>query len=347
MKLLPAIDLLNGKVIRLTRGDYQAVTEYSSDPLQAALSLKQSGFSHLHLIDLSGARSGRPEHKPIIKQIIEAGLDVQVGGGIRSKADIEAYLNMGAHRVILGTKAIHDPDFWREMVSTFGKERLVLSLDLKDAAVVTHGWTHTSSHSHFQLLEAIGIEYIRHLIVTDVSRDGTLTGVNVPLYQSLRQQFPQVNLIPAGGFSSMADYRALYSIGCSEAVVGKAIHENPGLISQIQFETSITALIEEIDWKKIQNLLPAIIQSNKDNSILMLGYMNKEALRLTLQSGVVTFFSRTRQQLWTKGEKSGNPLTVKEVRLDCDKDALVIVVQHRDHICHEQTHSCFNKRRCY
>lgn len=239
MKLIPALDLLDGDVVRLHKGDYHNVSRYSSDPLQSALKLKDWGFQFIHIVDLSGARSGKPVHFSTIKQILSTGLDIQVGGGIRTQADVEAYISLGVKRVILGTQAILNPSFWNQMVKTFHIENLALSLDIKDDAVAVKGWTSSSNLSIYQAVDLMDKDSIRNLIVTDVSRDGTLSGVNIPLYKNLLQKFPGINIIPAGGFTSYPDYSALKNLGIAEVIAGKAIFENEALIKQIQLEESI------------------------------------------------------------------------------------------------------------
>lgn len=236
MKLIPALDLLDGNVVRLHKGDYNAVTHYSSDPLQSALKLKDLGFQFIHIVDLSGAKLGKPVHFPVIKQVLTTGLNIQVGGGVRTLEDIDAYLTLGVKRVILGTQAILTPSFWNMAVKQFGKDRLALSLDIKEDRVAIKGWLQSSNLDLYQTLDLLEKETIKNLIVTDVSRDGTLSGVNLGLYQNLRQKLQGINIIPAGGFTSLDDYRALAQIGIAETIAGKAILENESLIKQIQEE---------------------------------------------------------------------------------------------------------------
>jgi phosphoribosyl-ATP pyrophosphohydrolase/phosphoribosyl-AMP cyclohydrolase len=334
MRILPAIDLLDAKVVRLHQGRYDHITTYPVSPTEIAHCFQKKGLNFLHVIDLDGAKNGLPALMPHIKQLLEMKLSLQVGGGIRTLETARSYLQLGVDRIIVSTSSIEQEGFWQALVAEFSKERIVLALDVKNGQVLTHGWCNSSKMQVDEIIEKIGQGNILHLIVTDTQKDGTNAGPNLALYKEIRQKFPTLNLIAAGGISSVQDILALEKLGIDEAVVGRAIYENPTLIHYL--------LCEQIDWQKGQGLVPAIVQSADDAQVLMLGYMNKEALNITLETKQVTFFSRSRQTLWTKGKSSGNTLKLVDIAIDCDKDTLLVLVEPAGPVCHEGTKSCFN-----
>jgi phosphoribosyl-ATP pyrophosphohydrolase/phosphoribosyl-AMP cyclohydrolase len=334
MRILPAIDLLDGKVVRLHQGRYDHIINYPVSPIDIAHCFQKKGLHFLHVIDLDGAKNGYTSHYHEIEKLLQLKLSLQVGGGIRTLEAARQYLQLGVERIIVSTTAIMQDGFWQTLVAEFSKERLVLSLDVKNGEVVTHGWQHSSKMGIEAIIEAIGQDNILHLIVTDTEQDGTKLGPNLALYQEIRQKYPTINLIAAGGISSVEDIIALENLGIEEAIVGRAIYENPSLMHYL--------FCEQVDWQKGDGLVPAIVQSAEDAQVLMLGYMNKEALHITLETKQVTFFSRSRQALWTKGETSGNTLKLIDIALDCDKDTLLVIAQPSGPVCHEGTKSCFN-----
>ena len=233
MKVLPAIDLLKGAVVRLFQGKYDVVTEYSNKPREAAQQLQALGFSFVHIVNLDSARSGRVANEDVIKEIIDLGLSVQLGGGIRSLGIAKHYLDLGVKRIILGTSVILSPELWQELVNEFGVHRLVLSLDVRDGFVATHGWEKDTSMTVHNIVEKIGSKNIMNLIVTDISKDGTMSGVDISLYKDLVRQYPEISIIPAGGLTNMEDINALESIGVKEVIIGKALYENKNFIKDI------------------------------------------------------------------------------------------------------------------
>lgn len=223
MDLFPAIDLRGGKAVRLLRGDYDKMTVYSDSPLEVACDFKRAGADYLHVVDLDGAKDGNtPNYEVIGKIVTESGLKVEVGGGIRSIAIAEQYLNLGVMRVIIGTAAVTDPDFLLDAVNRFG-DKIAVGVDIKDGFVATHGWTQTSAEScddFCQKLQDIGVKTV---ICTDISKDGAMQGVNEELYEKLTQRF-SMNIIASGGVSVMDDLIKLSKIGVHGAILGKSIY---------------------------------------------------------------------------------------------------------------------------
>lgn len=223
MILLPAIDLYGGKVVRLTRGDYEQMTVYRDDPVAQARAFEDAGARWLHTVDLEGARDGTtPNFGAVAAFCRDTGLQVEVGGGIRSLDTIGRYLDAGVARVILGTRAVTDPEFLRAALERYGRQ-VAVGVDLKDGAIAIHGWQETAGQSvqaFFQSLCELGVKTV---ICTDVSRDGMLGGTNVELYRALSDQF-SLELIASGGVSGLEDLRQLKALGLYGAILGKALY---------------------------------------------------------------------------------------------------------------------------
>jgi len=225
MKIIPAIDLLDGQVVRLEKGDYTKKTVYNHNPIDEALKFKTAGFSHIHIVDLNGAKSGQFENLPIIRQIIdEAGLSVQTGGGVRSLADIELLIDAGLSGVICSSMAVKKPDEWMEAVKKYPDE-MILGLDLKDGKMAYGGWLKTSDEPIEYFLNPMIKAGLQTVLSTDISRDGMLSGPNVEMYKDLREQFPQLNWIASGGVAGLDDLVTLQAHKLFGVVVGKAYYE--------------------------------------------------------------------------------------------------------------------------
>lgn len=225
MNIIPAIDLLDGQVVRLTKGDYSQKTVYQKYPLEQARIFKKAGFHHLHLIDLNGAKSGRFENLPFIREIIEElGLSVQTGGGIRSLEDIETLLDAGIAKVICSSMAVRKPDEWLAALKKYPGQ-CVLGMDLKNGKMAYGGWLKTSDQSLEDFLAPMLNNGLNEVLSTDISKDGTLEGPNIGMYLDLKHRFPDVKWIASGGVSSEKDLQKLKETGVSGVVVGKAYYE--------------------------------------------------------------------------------------------------------------------------
>ena len=223
MKLYPAIDLYEGKAVRLFKGQYQQMTVYNENPVEVAMDFQNAGAECIHLVDLEGAKFGTTSNLPVIRQILEAtDLFVEVGGGIRTLETIEAYLAIGVNRVILGTAAVTDRAFLEAALGKYG-EKIAVGVDLKDGFVAIKGWTETSqwtADAFFEDLEKLGVSTV---ICTDISRDGAMQGTNRALYKDLSQKY-NIQLIASGGVSSIADVKALHEMNLHGAIIGKAYY---------------------------------------------------------------------------------------------------------------------------
>ncbi len=223
MILLPAIDLYEKKVVRLTRGDYAQMTVYNDDPVAQAGLFQEAGAQWLHTVDLEGAKDGSTPNYSVIEAICkDTSLKVEIGGGIRSLDTIQKYLDAGVERVILGTKAVTDPAFLEESLDKFGSH-IAVGVDIKDGKIAIKGWLETAQDSvedFFTKLCKLGVSTV---ICTDVSKDGMLAGTNVDLYRQLSQKF-SLDLIASGGVSSQEDLTRLKELGLYGAILGKACY---------------------------------------------------------------------------------------------------------------------------
>ncbi len=229
IELIPAIDLRNGKVVRLLRGDYQHETTYGVDPVDTAKAFADAGCRWLHVVDLDGARDGRAHNMDIIEKIIcSTTLQVEVGGGIRNEEVMEYLLAIGAQRLILGTRAISDKDWFAAMANDARfKNRLVLGLDARDGRVATHGWTAAIQNLPSALDVASGVAKwpLAGIIYTDISRDGTLAGPNVAATETLLAKIKTLPIIHSGGVGTLKHIEALSHLDIAGIIVGRALYE--------------------------------------------------------------------------------------------------------------------------
>lgn len=222
LKLFPAIDLLNGKLVRLVRGDFDQVTDYGLDPVETAVDFRRQGAEFLHVVDLDGARDGEAANHRLIEQMVKrSGLRVQVGGGIRNMERIAAYLDAGAMRVILGSAAVNDPSFLREALDAFG-EQVAVGVDMMQGEVMTHGWEVGSGVEGLRFCKELMEMGVKTLIVTDIEKDGELKGTNLSLYENL-SKLP-VDVVASGGITQLEELEALQQMGLYGAIVGKAFY---------------------------------------------------------------------------------------------------------------------------
>lgn len=223
MIIYPAIDLYAGKAVRLYKGDYAQMTVYSDDPSQVAADFAAAGATHIHLVDLEGAKVGKPANLEVIRRILDAApLFAEVGGGIRDLDTVESYLSIGVSRVILGTAAVTDPAFLCAALEKYG-DKIAVGVDIKDGFVAIKGWTEksqTTAEDFFARMETLGVKTV---ICTDISRDGAMKGTNRELYRQLSKRYA-IDLIASGGVSSMDDVTALAQMQLHGAIVGKAYY---------------------------------------------------------------------------------------------------------------------------
>ena len=227
MRIIPAIDLHEGKCVRLLKGDFDAVTEYSADPGAVGRQFSALAVEDLHIVDLDGARTGHQDNRATVKTIATAsGLRVQLGGGIRSRDDVATWLDAGVARCVVGSAAIKEPQTVATWIHEFGPDAIVLALDVRiDAANVpmltTHGWTEDAGTSLWDCLDAY--PDARHVLCTDVSRDGAMSGPNFELYVEILNRYPSLQLQASGGVREIGDLELLRELGVPAAITGRAL----------------------------------------------------------------------------------------------------------------------------
>jgi phosphoribosylformimino-5-aminoimidazole carboxamide ribotide isomerase len=227
MKILPAIDLKNGNCVRLLKGNFKKETKYNSDPLSQAKIFKANQLTYLHIVDLDGAETGKQVNLEIIKEILQSSdISIQVGGGIRSISKVEAMLEMGVSRIILGTALFQD-NFIKDLKNNFDSKQIVLALDFKICnnipKIYTHGWQDSTELSLHNFLA--DQSFFLNVLATDISLDGAMQGPSIDIYRDLLNKFPKLNLIASGGIRSLDDLDILKALKIKEAIVGKAIYE--------------------------------------------------------------------------------------------------------------------------
>lgn len=226
MIILPAIDIKDGNCVRLFKGDFSTVEKVASDYLETAKSFENAGAEWIHMVDLDGAKEGKPVNTKIYTDVAEkTSLKVEVGGGIRSLETIQEYLNMGISRVILGSVALKNPKLVRDAVEKFGSEKIVVGIDAMNGMVATEGWLETSDVNYIDLANQMIKSGVKYFIFTDISKDGTLSGVNKEQLQALADGTENCNIIASGGVHTMADIIACKEMGLYGTICGKSIYK--------------------------------------------------------------------------------------------------------------------------
>ncbi len=223
MLIFPAIDLYDGKAVRLLKGDYNKMTVYSENPPEIALDFKKQGAGYFHLVDLEGAKNGTTPNFNVVTEIKEkSGLFCEIGGGIRTMETVDKYISAELDRVILGTSAVEDEAFLKNAVNKYG-EKIAVGVDIKDGFVAVRGWLEKSEIDAFEFCEKMQGIGVKTLICTDISKDGAMQGTNLELYKELSQKF-SVNITASGGVTSIDDIKKLRSMNLYAAIIGKAYY---------------------------------------------------------------------------------------------------------------------------
>lgn len=223
MKIFPAIDLYNQKAVRLYKGDYEQMTVYSEQPVSVAVDFEKQGATCIHVVDLEGAKTGTPAHLNVIEQIANmTNLFMEVGGGIRSLATVEAYLSRGVGRVILGTSAVTDETFLKAALDKYG-EKIAVGADIADGKIAIKGWMEKSEYSADVFLKKMQDLGVKTIICTDISKDGAMKGANLAMYNEIGEKY-SLNVVASGGVSTIEDVKALAQMGTYGAIIGKAYY---------------------------------------------------------------------------------------------------------------------------
>ncbi|MFR9502831.1 MAG: 1-(5-phosphoribosyl)-5-[(5-phosphoribosylamino)methylideneamino]imidazole-4-carboxamide isomerase [Rikenellaceae bacterium] len=224
--IIPAIDIIDGECVRLTRGDYDQKSSYYKDPLEVALRYEECGLKRLHLVDLDGAKSKQPVNLKVLERVAtRTNFDIQLGGGIKSREALRDVFNAGASRAICGSVAVTAPELFEEWLTEFGPEKIILGADTKDGKVAIGGWLESSEVGVEQIIERFSGAGLSQVICTDIAKDGMLQGPSTPLYVSLQERFPLLDITVSGGISSLDDILSLDELKLRSVIVGKAIYE--------------------------------------------------------------------------------------------------------------------------
>ncbi|MBQ2522166.1 MAG: 1-(5-phosphoribosyl)-5-[Bacteroidales bacterium] len=233
MQILPAIDIIDGRCVRLTRGDYAQKKVYDASPVDMAARYADCGVTRIHLVDLDGARLSAPANLAVLEQIASRGeVETEWGGGIADETALRNVFDAGATKAIIGSVAALKPSLFADWLTRFGADRLILGADVRDGKVAVKGWQESAGLSASALIA--GFEGLQEVICTEISRDGMLGGPAFDLYKALQTEFPSVAFTASGGISSMDDLRALDAMGMPRAIVGKAIYENRISLEEIK-----------------------------------------------------------------------------------------------------------------
>ncbi len=235
MRIIPAIDIIDGKCVRLEKGDYSKQTTYHTHPLDVAKSFEDHGISYLHLVDLDGAKAGELTNWKVLEEICShTNLQVDIGGGIKSEKDVKKALDAGAKQINIGSLAVKSPEILYEWIDMYGPEIIILSADVKDGFIAIHGWQTLTDIKIEDFIQQYAVAGIQFVTCTDISKDGMLEGASTQLYKTLIEKFPDLSFIASGGISSFDDLETLTEVKMYGAIIGKAIYE--GLLPLTQLK---------------------------------------------------------------------------------------------------------------
>jgi len=235
LKIIPAIDIIEGKCVRLYQGDYAQKTIYNENPVEVAKEFEDNGITHLHLVDLDGAKSSGIVNWKVLYQIsTKTKLKIDFGGGIKSDKDLEIAFENGANQLNIGSTAVKDKTLFLAWLKKYGSEKIILSADVKNEMIAVSGWQEDSGIDIFKFLKDYTLEGIKYVVCTDVSKDGTLKGTAVELYKKIMDKFPDIKLVASGGISSIKDVEELTQMPVYAVIIGKAIYENKIQLKELQ-----------------------------------------------------------------------------------------------------------------
>lgn len=227
MEIIPAIDCIDGKCVRLTQGDYAQKTIYNDDPLEVALWFEASGITRLHLVDLDGAKAGKVINWKVLEKIaMKTKLDIDFGGGIKKEEDLKKVMQSGAKWAVIGSLAVKEPEVFRQWIETYGSQNFFLGADVRNNKIAVSGWQETTETDIIDFIDQYTAQGINYMFCTDISKDGKLEGPATALYQQIIGCHPDISLVASGGVSNVKDLLALKNAGCSGIIIGKAIYEN-------------------------------------------------------------------------------------------------------------------------
>lgn len=235
MIIIPAIDIINGKCVRLTKGDYKQQKIYNNNPVDVAKQFADAGLQRLHIVDLDGAKAGAIQNIKVLENIAnETNLIIDFGGGVKTLTDVEAVLNAGSTYVTVGSLAVKNIELLKEWVKEIGADKFLIAADVLDEQIKINGWLKDGGLNIFDFVQQMKQLGINNIFCTDISKDGMMQGPSIELYKKIIYHHPQLNFIASGGVSSIEDVHQLKKIGCSGVIIGKAIYENLISLEELQ-----------------------------------------------------------------------------------------------------------------
>ena len=327
--LIASIDLMNGKVVQLKQGKKKMLERDNAGELAKEF----DRYGEIAVIDLDAAM-GKGDNSELIKNLLKIS-ECRVGGGIRTVNKAKELIALGASKIIVGSKAFAkdcvNHEFLKELSSVIGKNRIIIAVDAWQGQIVTRGWKHKTGLDLFKTIAEIE-PYCSEFLFTCVEREGTLTGIDMIVAKELVEQTSN-KVTVAGGINSIEEIRSFAEAG-ADVQIGMALYTQKISLAE--------GFIESLNWSK--GLIPTIVQ-DLAGQVLMLAYTSKESLKKTFETGRMWYFSRSRNQLWMKGESSGNIQELIRMRADCDQDAILAVIKQTGVACHTENYSCFGEKK--
>lgn len=235
MRIIPAIDLIDGKCVRLSKGDYATQKIYNEHPLEVAKEFEAHGIEYLHLVDLDGAKSKHIVNHKVLEDIAsKTSLKIDFGGGLKSDEDLKIAFESGAHQITGGSIAVKEPKTFEQCITAYGSDKIILGADVQGDRIATNGWLETSEHRLVDFVKDYHAKGIHYVICTDISKDGMLQGPSFDVYRDLLEQQPEIKLIASGGISTFDELPKLAEMGCEGTIIGKAIYENRIALKELE-----------------------------------------------------------------------------------------------------------------
>lgn len=316
--IIPSIDIMGGKAVQLKQGKEKVYENENIDNILEQYRL----FPEINVIDLDSAM-GKGDNKELIKRICQK-VDCNIGGGIRNIELAKEYIEAGAKRIIIGTKAT------KEFLEQLPKEKVIVALDTKKGKLATYGWQKLEDQDIYKKMQELE-NYCEKYLITNVNVEGLNSGTDLQFFQTLVGKTKN-DIMVAGGITTLEEIKAIHELGFDQ-VLGMAI--TSGKLNLVD------CYIKIMNFQKQDGLIPTIVQDIETKEVLMLAYSNVDSIKKTFELKLATYYSRSRKQLWTKGEKSGNIQKIEKIYLDCDSDTLLFLVKQKGVACHRNKRTCF------
>ena len=316
--IIPSIDIMGGKAVQLKQGKEKVYENENIDNILEQYRL----FPEINVIDLDSAM-GKGDNKELIKRICQK-VDCNIGGGIRNIELAKEYIEAGAKRIIIGTKAT------KEFLEQLPKEKVIVALDTKKGKLATYGWQKLEDQDIYKKMQELE-NYCEKYLITNVNVEGLNLGTDLQFFQTLVGKTKN-DIMVAGGITTLEEIKAIHELGFDQ-VLGMAI--TSGKLNLVDCYMKI------MNFQKQDGLIPTIVQDIETKEVLMLAYSNVDSIKKTFELKLATYYSRSRKQLWTKGEKSGNIQKIEKIYLDCDSDTLLFLVKQKGVACHRNKRTCF------